>query len=446
MATKTTYIIVGVLVLLTYGAVRAADVTTSGGLSYSGVTITEVTDAFIKFRLDSGSVVTKALNEIKKVHTEDCKEFDQAEELFAAGKHAEAVDAYQQAVTKMPGAAMTALCQKRLAMAKESSAAPADPAKTGGTAPTTEPAKTKCPICKGVGTVPCEDCKGTGLDKCADCKGTGSVTCPKCDGEWRKDPCWRCNGTGKVALTRDFKGNVGTWIQCRSCNGKGYSWFCPKCSGGAKPGTITCPTCNGKGHAGNCPTCNGTKKVPCKFCHPDEAKAGTASQPSGDAKVAVAAKEPDVAKNPLASPDAMMAYLVTGGPSHPQKDHAAWDKMTTMQQRAAMEKFQKELTDWQANQEFKGKSVKWTMALVDASPALSGDGFTLKVASPKGVVIMANLPASAKDDLLAWKKDDRILLSCKIDDYSLTGGGGAAADPAATLTITVVEAAASLAK
>jgi hypothetical protein len=214
-------------------------------------------------------------------------------------------------------------------------------------------------------------------------------------------------------------------------------------------------------HAGPCPTCDGTKKVPCPLCHPNEAKAAAAkaaqkattnpfvadkTDKTDKPDKATAAKTPPAASDALATPEALLKYLQTGGPPSPQKDKAAWAKLTTLQQDAALDKYNKAQAAWQNSAEFKGKPISWTMSLSDVSAAPRGDGYILKTVSAKGIMVPISLPASAKDDLMSWKKDDRIIVTGKIDDYSLGVVSLLGVDTSdGTLSVSIADANATLA-
>jgi hypothetical protein len=444
MKTAQKLLIALTILLASASGIYAAELTTVAGLTYSDATILEATKATIRFKFNNDTTVTKALCEIKKIQTGEVKEFDAAEELLAAGKSDQALPLYQTVMTSSKNQTVVTLCLARMENIKDkatSADASSKPAAT--TAPS--PAKaTKCPLCKGTGSIACTACLNsgglaTGLGKCEKCSGKGLVTCSNCRGAYGV-VCSTCAGTGTM-MARQGETHVEAG-KCKDCGGTGYKWWagvpgwipggCPKCFYTPNRGKMPCLECKGSGRSGQCPICNGTKKAVCPKCHgevpkdPDAAPA--AKGPADPATTPAAPAGPSAANIPtkdeaLASPDALKIFLQLGGPRHPQKDGAQWDKMTSMAQDAAMEKYHKDMAAWQANKDFKGKTITWTMALVDLQKADSGLGYVAKLASPDGFVLPVAIPASSKDDIVSWKKDDRIVVTGKLDDYGIADEG-----------------------
>jgi hypothetical protein len=436
---------VAFLVLLAAaGTIHAVDLTTVVGFTYSDATILEVTKTTIKFQLKNETIITKALSEFKKIQTGDLKDFDAAEELAATGKYDKALPLYQAAATNAKGEALAMLCIVRMASAKERAGSSEATSKPTATEP---PAKgAKCPLCKGVGTIPCAACTNTGglatgLSKCGKCLGTGLVTCAKCRGAFG-ERCNICGGRGHSV--KHAANKTGTEeSNCTWCGGTGWTDRCTLCFETSHRGKSTCQDCKGTGRQGECSICNGTKRVVCPQCH-GEAPKGADTQPAAKAPVSpinIPSKD-----ETLASPDALKLFLQMGAPKHPQKDNAQWGQLTSLAQDEAMEKYHKDVLVWKASRDFKGKNVTWTVALVDVRKAYGGQGYAAKFCSAGGDIIEITIPSASRDEVVAWKKDDRIIVSGKIEEYTITGEGeGIPGERRFGLSIKLVDTSAKLA-
>jgi hypothetical protein len=65
MTNRTGLLVASVCFLLLCGKAGAADITTTGGLTYQDASITEVTDTVVKFQMKSGAIIIKAIQDIK---------------------------------------------------------------------------------------------------------------------------------------------------------------------------------------------------------------------------------------------------------------------------------------------------------------------------------------------------------------------------------------------
>eukprot|EP01083_Nonionella_stella_P264906 897981_1 len=109
-----------------------------------------------------------------------------------------------------------------------------------------------CPECdQGMVDVECDFCDGDGYDWsgfCDPCDGDGKThqECQNCNGNWNRNDCPSCNGTGNFhwnhteqCNTCSGRGDVESVLvfvnlQCTACNGSG-AMDCPACVGGVIP-------------------------------------------------------------------------------------------------------------------------------------------------------------------------------------------------------------------
>ena len=395
--------------LMMTGSLAVADDVWVGQLPYNNVTIVEVTATSMTFDL-RGRRLTKALDEVTKIHVRANSPFNQAEDLLAQGRFDEALAEYRLAASKATEGWEKVLVGKRQEMAERRKAAPAPPQTTPTTAKAPTAVQDRCYYCRSAGLMPCTHCmlgeRTTGRGRCPDCGGIGRVPCPSCEGNSFKRKCSGCGGDGKavVGTTRD-----GVFIrdiedECSRCSGSGYADFCSGCRGQSlsNRGSLPCEKCGNTGFYGDCASCRGTKKIACTHC-----EAGKQHAPPGESE-----PEPKVETGPLATPEALLDSM-------PKRPDAS--SMTAIQFRQAQLKYQEECRKWASEQT--GKKAVWRGKVTDVKPLKSRSTITLSATSPEGTEFSVVFPADKSDELAKLSKDQMVVVTAEIaaDRYSSSG-------------------------
>lgn len=378
------------------------------GLPYTNVKVIDFDDVNITFtrgKLD----IKKQIVAVTRISLKGLKKFNRAEELLEDKRYTEAILVYSGLLEGNPKGWYGRLIKHRLSTAKQRLAKP--PKDTSKKKPSSY--KRRCPLCGGSGKMWCPHCRvgshPSGKAKCSRCKGSGRITCPVCKGEWCKEKCYYCRGTGKVFWYEKFTkhGRKKYYKKCRYCGGTGYRWLCPRCAKQAFKlrGTVACPRCRGKGMSGKCPVCHGTKKVTCKHC-------GGAGEidPSNPYKHKEKDKDPQVAtdtvtskyKHLLKSPYELAKVLQK--PAHPREDRESWEKMTMLQRAEVRKKYSSKLKAWKKRPDLRGSRIAWILKLKDIVPLGGSEGYSVEMKSGRGIVVVARIPPDSRDSLVKLKK------------------------------------------